>query len=753
MYLAQTASTLVIDRAILLQRFILENMSNIKPGTSIQSLPRVEKLEFADNVNYLLTACSQNVEFFSKDTSEYGKKFVESFRSLEDNLPTIQDLVYEVQNKVADYDYENVKGNGLRSLIRIAEVVVARTKTIAAEIAESRNSYFFRKESYYKKLNAYTQAVQSTLTLFEYAKHLISWSEPGKLIPSPTKEHLVSALMRQVGKPINQYCFYGRCLGIQFCDSIAMIFKTLLILMASFSEMYYSDGKLLDPVLKSGKYLYNPELRAKRVVNISQYGSVNFCKSFWLLGEIEIMARVHSMLNTLPICKVISIEPVPIVVPKTGCESETVTVSPPTAHKGLAPLEVRLLSCSKRFGMTGDEHEDVGVKMPSDELVIHCHGGGFIAQSSRSHETYLRQWATEIDAPIFSIDYSLAPECPYPRALEECFFGYCWALQNFDKLGTTGNRIVLAGDSAGGNLVLGITMKCIEYHVRLPDGIFVAYVPTVLRFVATPARLLCLLDPLLPFGFLLGCVKAYCCSREEFEKSLIHEEKLKIDVGTPADSVITSSTTPSDSVPPPPATVQEEMGVQDEVPAQEAMEVQEEVPAQGGAEAVVQPGPKPEEDPVLMTIKQKDPGVFQRMVSSLTSALANVGKPSVSDRDRLMQEMKEETFKICPDDMLEFDIVSDPWLSPLMADDDILGQLPPVSILTTEFDPFLDDCVELAKKLKRLGNVPTLDVLMGLSHGFLNFSQVSKEAAEGSSLCATRIKELLRSDASRAEEL
>lgn len=179
----------------------------------------------------------------------------------------------------------------------------------------------------------------------------------------------------------------------------------------------------------------------------------------------------------------------------------------------------------------------------------------------------MRQWATEIDAPIFSIDYSLAPECPYPRALEECFYGYCWALQNLEKLGANGSRIVLAGiliisknflkrsnpepappnikldklnlgdkyeqfivsrglitqkfdffqpkkynvhfpgDSAGANLVIGITMKCIENHIRIPDGIFVAYVPTILKFIATPARLLCLLDPLLPFGFLLGCVK------------------------------------------------------------------------------------------------------------------------------------------------------------------------------------------------------------------------------------------------------
>lgn len=65
----------------------------------------------------------------------------------------------------------------------------------------------------------------------------------------------------------------------------------------------------------------------------------------------------------------------------------------------------------------------------------------------------------------------------------------------------------MAGDSAGANLCIGLTMKCLELGLRVPDGLFLAYVPVVVSFIPSPARLLCLMDPLLPFGFLMGCLK------------------------------------------------------------------------------------------------------------------------------------------------------------------------------------------------------------------------------------------------------
>ena len=50
-------------------------------------------------------------------------------------------------------------------------------------------------------------------------------------------------------------------------------------------------------------------------------------------------------------------------------------------------------------------------------------------------QVYLRSWSKDLDIPIFSVDYSLAPEHPFPRQLEEVFFAYAWALQNCKMLG------------------------------------------------------------------------------------------------------------------------------------------------------------------------------------------------------------------------------------------------------------------------------------------------------------------------------
>lgn len=82
---------------------------------------------------------------------------------------------------------------------------------------------------------------------------------------------------------------------------------------------------------------------------------------------------------------------------------------------------------------------------PSDSFIIHVHGGGFVSQTSESHLVYLKSWTLWTEAPILSVDYSLAPEAPYPRAVEEVLFAYVWALNNLNQLGTTAKRIVFAG--------------------------------------------------------------------------------------------------------------------------------------------------------------------------------------------------------------------------------------------------------------------------------------------------------------------
>jgi hormone-sensitive lipase len=68
----------------------------------------------------------------------------------------------------------------------------------------------------------------------------------------------------------------------------------------------------------------------------------------------------------------------------------------------------------------------------------------------------------------------------------------------------------VSGDSAGANLNIGVTMKCIELGIRPPSGLFLAYVTVLVSLVPSPSRLLCLMDPLLPYGFMIGCIKGVC---------------------------------------------------------------------------------------------------------------------------------------------------------------------------------------------------------------------------------------------------
>lgn len=70
-----------------------------------------------------------------------------------------------------------------------------------------------------------------------------------------------------------------------------------------------------------------------------------------------------------------------------------------------------------------------------------------------------------------------------------------------------GEQIVGAGDSAGANLLLTTTLKCVQMGIPTPKGLFLAYAPTAIQFIPSPARLLCVMDPLLTFGFLMRCLK------------------------------------------------------------------------------------------------------------------------------------------------------------------------------------------------------------------------------------------------------
>lgn len=99
-----------------------------------------------------------------------------------------------------------------------------------------------------------------------------------------------------------------------------------------------------------------------------------------------------------------------------------------------------------------------------------------------------------------------------------------------------GKRIVFAGDSAGANLIAGCTLKILSAGLRPPDGLFMAYAPLLVSFIPSPARLLCLMDPLLPFGFMMRCLKGKNNGYIKNNNTMKHKRCLWPMVGTTGDT-------------------------------------------------------------------------------------------------------------------------------------------------------------------------------------------------------------------------
>lgn len=146
-----------------------------------------------------------------------------------------------------------------------------------------------------------------------------------------------------------------------------------------------------------------------------------------------------------------------------------------------------------------------------DALVIHIHGGGFVAMSTTSHENYLRKWCKMIDAPIISIDYRLAPDHPYPSALDDVYQAYCYILKYAtSELMIELNKIILIGDSAGGCLAMGLINLLISKGHKTPDALFLCY-PCMRLDVDffSPSKIITLKDQILSINFLMLCKEAY----------------------------------------------------------------------------------------------------------------------------------------------------------------------------------------------------------------------------------------------------
>lgn len=125
------------------------------------------------------------------------------------------------------------------------------------------------------------------------------------------------------------------------------------------------------------------------------------------------------------------------------------------------------------------------------QLVLDVPGGGYVAMDPRTADDKLLAWAGKTGVPILSLDYKKAPEFPYPYALNECFDVYRAIVASRGRCAGLGGHsrphIIVTGDSAGGNLATGMTIMILqsgrtetrkwlgEVPLPPPDGLVLIY--------------------------------------------------------------------------------------------------------------------------------------------------------------------------------------------------------------------------------------------------------------------------------------
>ncbi|CAO3646911.1 unnamed protein product [Cunninghamella echinulata] len=143
-------------------------------------------------------------------------------------------------------------------------------------------------------------------------------------------------------------------------------------------------------------------------------------------------------------------------------------VERPDYHHHLPPTEVY-------FFYAG--HPDTLAQ--HNTIILQFPGGGFVSMPPPCHEDSIAAWAKQTGLPILSVNYKKAPEYPYPWPIDECFDLYVTLVRDRGKsFGLSGEKdlnIIVIGDSAGGNVTSAVTLKIIahneyiEHKERTPD--------------------------------------------------------------------------------------------------------------------------------------------------------------------------------------------------------------------------------------------------------------------------------------------
>lgn len=143
-------------------------------------------------------------------------------------------------------------------------------------------------------------------------------------------------------------------------------------------------------------------------------------------------------------------------------------------------------------------------------VILYCHGGGYSTGSRLYARTLTTKLAETTSMDVLAFDYRLAPEHPYPAACEDAMKAWDYLM----LLGYGARDVIVAGDSAGGNLALSLVLKLKKEQRLLPRGLVLLSPWTDLTASGKTHTTRALVDPVLDADYLRKMTENYAAGRE-----------------------------------------------------------------------------------------------------------------------------------------------------------------------------------------------------------------------------------------------
>lgn len=387
------------------------------------------------------------------------------------------------------------------------------------------------------------------------------------------------------------------------------------------------------------------------------------------------------------------------------------------------------------------------------KVVLDIPGGGYVAMNPRHHDDKLLAWAGRTGLPVLSLDYKKAPEHPYPYSLNECYDVYHTLMVTYGRCiglgGSTAPRVILTGDSAGGNFAAGVILMILQSagvdshpwqgqeSLPVPEGLILIY-PSLDMNIGNWMT--------------------------DDQMALIQEQRMR---KTNRNVLHRKSQDYYKLAPDTPHPSDDEGG---ENMFLQTRRTEDGNPVTSDTHATTPPKPPMSGDAALAspsTVAHHRASLATSKPTALKTRLAMASMISYFNDRILTPEMMRAMIILYVGPHNRPDFSTDYLLSPLLAPEALLAKFPKTYFLTGERDPLVDDTVIFAGRLrqakhndfvqrKELGLLRAKDefdekdhveviLIPGISHGFLQFVSVFPEGWKHIFRCTRWMEEIFES--------